>query len=71
MSLNIIGRDHVHIYSPVDDFRIEPTNEAKGQDSTWLQWWDLESGCGGVHRIGHEYNVESGPFVANWSNFIV
>ena len=68
--MKFIGRDNVRQYTEADNFRAEPDGGPKWQDSTWLQWWDLESGCGGVHRIGHEYGIDGGPFVANWSNLV-
>jgi hypothetical protein len=68
--MRFVGRDDVVVYSPADDFRKEPAGEPKFNDSTWLQWFDLERGCGGVHRIGHEHNLDGGSTVASWSNLI-
>ncbi|MCW3013477.1 MAG: hypothetical protein JWO02_569 [Solirubrobacterales bacterium] len=64
------GRDAVREYESADNLRQEPGPEPHWQDSTWLQWWDLERGVGGVHRIGHQYNVDGGPRVINWSNLV-
>jgi hypothetical protein len=58
------------VYSDVDNFRVHPGSNPQWQDSTWLQWWDLEANCGGVHRIGHAYNIPGGPSVNAWSNLI-
>ena len=68
--MKFIGRDDVRVYTDMDNFRAEPDGGPQWQDSTWLQWWDLESGCGGVHRIGHEYGIDGGPFVAGWTNLV-
>ena len=71
MKMKFIGRDNVRVYTEKDNYRDTPDGGPMWQDSTWLQWWDLESGCGGVHRIGHEYEFgEGGPFVAGWSNLV-
>ena len=68
--MKIIGRDDVRLYTDADSRRMTPGPEPLWQDSAWLQWWDLDQHVGGVHRIGHEYNREGGPFVANWSNLV-
>lgn len=68
--MKFIGRDKVTLYTDADNFRKVPDASPQWQDSTWLQWWDLDSGCGGVHRIGHEYNIPNGPFVNAWSNLV-
>lgn len=68
--MEFIGRDDVVVYAESDNYRARPDDRPKWQDSTWLQWWDLEQRAGGVHRIGHEYNIDGGPMVANWCNLI-
>lgn len=65
------GRDRLRVYGEDTNFRMPPQpGPRKWQDSTWLQWWDPSSRCGGVHRIGHEYNVAEGQMVAGWTNLI-
>lgn len=68
--MKVIGRDSVIWYDESRCVRQTPGKEGKWQDSTWLHWWDLERRVGGVHRIGHEYNIEGGPKVAAWTNLI-
>jgi len=70
MKMKYFGRENVLEYTDKDEGRQEPLPGGKWQDSTWLQWWDFESGLGGVHRIGHEYNDEGGPFCAGWTNLV-
>lgn len=66
------GRNNVHVYPPSAVYRQQPLpGPRKWQDSTWLQWWDDEHRLGGVHRIGHEYNLKDEvPHVAAWTNLI-
>ena len=54
MTIKFIGRSNVRTYTDKDNYRFTPGTGPKWQDSTWLQWWDLEANCGGVHRSGHE-----------------
>ena len=68
--MKVIGRDQVTMYNESHFLRQQPSDEHMWQDSTWLHWWDLENNVGGIHRIGHEYNIEGGPMVALWSNLI-
>ena len=68
--MKVIGHDELMMYNESHFIRQQPSDEKKWQDSTWMQWWDLENKLGGVHRIGHEYNIEGGPKVALWSNLI-
>jgi hypothetical protein len=71
--MKFTGRENVHLYDASTVLRQVPLlGPRKWQDSTWLQWWDIDSGVGGVHRIGHEYNLSDGvrPHVAAWSNLI-
>ena len=68
--MKIIGRDELIRYNDACSVRQPPGSEGKWQDSTWLHWWDLERRVGGVHRIGHEYNIEGGPKVAAWTNLV-
>jgi hypothetical protein len=68
--MKFTGRDNVHVYEDSHNLRQQPLSGRKWQDSTWLQWWDEEHKVGGVHRIGHEYNIEGGPKVACWTNLI-
>ena len=70
MTIKFIGRSNVRTYTDKDNYRFTPGTGPKWQDRTWLQWWDLEANCGGVHRIGHEYNTDGGPFAALWNNVI-
>jgi hypothetical protein len=65
------GRDFLRFYDETHHFRQAPQpGPRKWQDSTWLQWWDDKNKVGGVHRIGHEYNVPGGEMVAGWTNLI-
>ncbi len=68
--MKFIGREDVVQYNESHCVRQQPGQVGKWQDSTWLHWWDLERRVGGVHRIGHEYNIEGGPRVAGWTNLI-
>jgi hypothetical protein len=68
--MKFIGRDQVVQYDDSHAIRQPPGKEGKWQDSAWLHWWDLERRIGGVHRIGHEYNIEGGPKVAAWTNLV-
>lgn len=68
--MKFIGRDRVTTYDESHFIRQVPDNGPKWQDSTWLHWVDLDNKVGGVHRIGHEYNIEGGPKVALWSNLL-
>ena len=56
--MNFIGRDYVKQYTKADFIRQEPHGPL-WQDSAWLNWWDVSGKVGGVHRIGHEYNVSN------------
>lgn len=70
--MKFTGRENVHVYDDSKTFRQEPLpGPRKWQDSTWLQWWDDENKVGGVHRIGHEYNLASGPpMISAWTAII-
>jgi hypothetical protein len=68
--MKFTGRENVKVYDASHMLRQQPLSGRKWQDSTWLQWWDDENKVGGVHRIGHEYNVDGGPKVAGWTNLI-
>src|SRR5215210_5437792 len=68
--MQFVGRPEVRTYEESDYLRFEPGPEPKWQDSTWLQWFDLEHGTGGVHRIGHEYNLEGGPVISAWTDLV-
>lgn len=68
--MKVIGRDQLRMYDRSHFVRQQPGVDRMWQDSTWLHWWDKDSGVGGVHRIGHEYNIEGGPKVALWSNLV-
>jgi hypothetical protein len=68
--MKFTGRDNVKVYDTSHSVRQQPLTGRKWNDSTWLQWWDGRSRTGGVHRIGHEYNIEGGPNVAGWTNLI-
>ena len=68
--MKFVGRDDVLVYEEADNLRKEPDEKPKFNDSTWLQWWDLESGCGGVHRIGHEHNLDEGAMVNSWFHLV-
>jgi hypothetical protein len=68
--MKFTGRENVRLYDDSHNMRQQPLGGRKWQDSTWLQWWDDQNKVGGVHRIGHEYNIEGGPKVACWTNLI-
>ena len=68
--MKFTGRENVRLYDESHNTRQQPLGGRKWQDSTWLQWWDDQNKVGGVHRIGHEYNIEGGPKVACWTNLI-
>lgn len=68
--MKFIGRDDVLRYDESHFVRQQPGGERLWQDSAWLHWWDLAGKVGGVHRIGHEYNIEGGPKVALWVNLV-
>lgn len=68
--MKFVGRDSVRTYTDADSLRFDPGPAPRWQDSTWLQWWDLEHAVGGVHRIGHQYNIDGGPMVAGWTNLV-
>ncbi len=68
--MEFVGRSAVRTYDESDYLRAEPGPEPRWQDSTWLQWVDLDAGLGGVHRIGHEYNFEGGPMIAAWTSLV-
>ncbi|MET0985513.1 MAG: hypothetical protein ABW034_08910 [Steroidobacteraceae bacterium] len=68
--MKVIGRDEVVWYDESHLVRQTPGKDRKWQDSNWLHWWDDKNKVGGVHRMGHEYNIEGGPKVAAWSNLI-
>lgn len=70
MKMQFVGRDNVVVYDKSHEGLQEPLAGGKWQDSTWLQWWDFENNVGGVHRIGHEYNYEGGPYVSGWTNLV-
>ena len=38
------------------------------QESVVLVWWDQNNGVGGMHRIGHEPNVSTGPQISLWNH---
>ena len=69
--MKAIGRDQLRMYNASHFLRQPPDPSGLWQDSTWLHWWDLDNDVGGVHRIGHEYNIEgSEPMIALWSNLL-
>lgn len=68
--MKFFGRENVVVYGEKDEGRQPPLPGGPWNDSTWLQWWDFENHVGGVHRIGHEYNYEGGPFCNAWTNLI-
>lgn len=69
--MQVFGRDHVVMYDASHEGRQKPGEGAQWQDSTWLHWWDCDTGVGGVHRIGHEYNYDGEPpRIALWSNLV-
>jgi pterin-4a-carbinolamine dehydratase len=68
--MQVIGRDSVVWYDETHNIRQKPGVEGKWQDSNWLHWYDLNHSVGGIHRIGHEYNIEGGPKVAAWTNLV-
>ncbi len=68
--MRVIGRDKVTFYNESHFQRQTPGKEAMWQDSTWLHWCDVDGKVGGVHRIGHEYNIDGGPKIALWSNLV-
>lgn len=37
---------------------IPDTDDPDWQESTFFAWWDDAAGIGGMHRIGHEVNIE-------------
>ena len=68
--MKVIGRDEVVWYNESHRVRQTPGKDRKWQDSNWLHWWDDKNTVGGVHRIGHEYNIDGGPKIALWSNLV-
>jgi hypothetical protein len=46
---------------PEREARQEPEHDPAWQDSVVMCWWDLASGIGGYHRIGHQPRHPDGP----------
>jgi hypothetical protein len=62
----IVGAEQTKFHGPEDELTHLETSEPLWQESVVLLWWDLRTGCGGVHRLGHEPNWNGGEATV-WS----
>lgn len=66
--MDVVGGGTVIEYGPEDEGRHKPQADEFWQESVVLIWWDLHSGVGGFHRIGHEPNYRDGPSISLLNN---
>lgn len=66
--MDIVGGGSVIERGPEDEGPHPIGEHPLWQESVVLVWWDRENRVGGMHRIGHEPNIESGPNVTLWNN---
>jgi len=65
--MKVIGGGKIEVYEPIEEGPHNPGPHETWQESIWLHWWDLEQSVGGIYRIGHETNWQTGPKVATWN----
>ncbi len=66
--MNVVGGGSVLEYGPEDEGPHPVGNQTLWQESVVLVWWDRDNRVGGMHRVGHEPNLDSGPNVTLWNH---
>jgi hypothetical protein len=61
--VEIVGGGSVRLYAREDEGSHSVGKDLWWQESVFLFWYDLKAGVGGMHRIGHEPNLNDGSVV--------